>query len=110
VQYINTRTKVSITCPIHGDFQQSASSHLQGCGCPNCAHNLKHSKESFIKKANEVHFNKYDYSLVDYVNNKLKIKIVCPFHNIFEQTPGHHLSSGGCSVCAYSKRELLIYD
>lgn len=110
MDYINTRTKVIITCSIHGDFEQSASSHLQGCGCPNCAHNLKYTKNSFIEKANKIHFNKYDYSLVNYINSKLKVKIICFEHGIFEQTPNHHLSNGGCPICAYSKGELLIYN
>lgn len=37
VNYINDREKVIITCPLHGDFEQCASSHLQGCGCPKCS-------------------------------------------------------------------------
>ena len=34
--YINTKTKVIITCPIHGDFNQTPNSHLQGNGCSLC--------------------------------------------------------------------------
>lgn len=34
--YINSYTKVIITCPIHGDFEQKPASHLQGIGCPKC--------------------------------------------------------------------------
>jgi hypothetical protein len=36
VNYINSFTKVLITCPIHGDFEQTPSSHLSGRGCPKC--------------------------------------------------------------------------
>jgi hypothetical protein len=36
VDYISNQTKVIITCPIHGDFQQRPLSHIQGNGCPNC--------------------------------------------------------------------------
>ena len=35
--YINSFTKLTITCPEHGDFKQIPSSHLQGSGCPKCA-------------------------------------------------------------------------
>jgi hypothetical protein len=35
--YDNAKTKVSITCKIHGDFQQRPSSHLEGYGCKRCA-------------------------------------------------------------------------
>jgi len=37
VNYIHSHKKVIITCPTHGDFLQTPSLHLQGCGCSNCA-------------------------------------------------------------------------
>lgn len=36
VVYVNSKTKIIITCPIHGDFFQNANSHLVGSGCPKC--------------------------------------------------------------------------
>ena len=44
------------------------------------------------------HGSVYDYSLVEYVNNITKIKILCPIHGIFEQTPSVHYVSG-CPKC-----------
>ena len=35
--YVNSHTKITITCPIHGDFTQTPTNHLQGKGCPKCA-------------------------------------------------------------------------
>ncbi len=35
-EYINSKTKVIITCRIHGDFEQSPNSHLRGQSCPHC--------------------------------------------------------------------------
>ena len=35
--YVRSSDKVIITCPIHGDFEQVASSHLGGSGCGVCA-------------------------------------------------------------------------
>lgn len=32
----NNKTKVIITCPIHGDFEQTPHDHLSGYGCPKC--------------------------------------------------------------------------
>lgn len=54
--YINSRSKVTITCPIHGDFEQQAGGHLEGYGCQECA-NLKHGEYRpwFI----ETYFNKF---------------------------------------------------
>jgi len=34
--YINNKTDVLIICEKHGMFNQNASDHLQGCGCPTC--------------------------------------------------------------------------
>ena len=34
--YVNSRTLVTITCPIHGDFTQGAGGHLEGYGCKKC--------------------------------------------------------------------------
>lgn len=57
--------------------------------------------EEFIKRAKEVHGDKYDYSEVEIINSKAKIKIRCIKHNhIFEQVLGHHLRGSGCPLCA----------
>ena len=41
-EYVGCYDKVTITCPIHGDFQQVPYSHIQGHGCPKC--NVSHKK------------------------------------------------------------------
>ena len=38
------------------------------------------STEEFIKKAKEVHGDKYDYSKVDYKSASEKVIIICPKH------------------------------
>jgi hypothetical protein len=65
---------------------------------------MKDKTRKFIDKAKKIHKNKYDYSLVEYVNSKTKIKIICPIHGIFEQEPYVHLKSNGCNRCSYEKR------
>lgn len=60
--------------------------------------------EEFIIKANSVHNNKYDYSLVEYVNNHTKVKIICKEHGVFEQIPNSHLLGRGCSRCSAELR------
>lgn len=57
-------------------------------------------KEQFIAKAKAVHADKYDYSKVDYVNNRTKVCIICPIHGEFWQTPNTHLRGSGCKKCA----------
>ena len=81
--YTNNSTKVIITCPIHGDFLQTPSHHLNGTGCQKCSGKTKLTTEEFIEKANKIHNNKYDYSQVKYVNSRTKVCITCPQHNQF---------------------------
>ena len=99
VEYINSHTKVKIICKKHGIFEQTPSNHLKGKGCPKCYGNHKKSNTLIINDFNYVHNDVYDYSLVDYKNNKTKIKIICKEHGIFEQTPYSHLSGSGCPKC-----------
>ena len=44
VEYVNSYTKVCITCPTHGEFWQGSTQHLRGHGCPKCAAELSASK------------------------------------------------------------------
>jgi hypothetical protein len=59
----------------------------------------KLTTEEFIKKAREVHGDKYDYSKVEYVGSESKVCIVCPEHGEFWQAPHTHLRGGGCPIC-----------
>lgn len=54
----------------------------------------------FIERAKAVHGIEYDYSQVQYVNAKQKVKIICGKHGAFEQIPNNHLNGRGCPVCA----------
>ena len=109
VNYINANTKVDIICKTHGIFKQKPSEHLSKKGCPICGGKIKMNTISFILKSNKKHFNKYDYSLVNYINSKTKVKIICKKHNlIFEQLPAAHISGNGCPICKESKGEEQI--
>lgn len=41
VDYQNAKQKVTITCPKHGNFEQSPDSHLRGSGCTICTSTSK---------------------------------------------------------------------
>ena len=62
------------------------------------------SNDEFIGEAQLIHHNKYDYSKVEYANNKTKVCIVCPEHGEFWQTPSDHLNGKGCPQCAGNVR------
>ena len=99
VNYINYHTKVKIICPEHGVFEQKPDNHLNGNGCFKCCGNDTKTTEQFINESQEIHGNKYNYSLVKYINNKTKVKIICKKHGIFEQTPNKHLKKQHCPIC-----------
>ena len=108
VDYKNNKNKVKIICKEHGEFTQKPNDHLNGLGCPKCGKTKRLTKEEFIDCSNIIHNNKYNYSLVDYKNNKTKVKIICPIHGIFEQRPLHHMNNIGCPKCNESKGEKKI--
>lgn len=60
---------------------------------------IKVTNESFQAKANEIHKDKYTYHN-DYVSAHTKIRITCPIHGDFMQTPNSHLNGNGCPKCA----------
>lgn len=104
-KYIGTDTKINIVCSEHGIFEQTPHCHLQGQGCPVCSGNIKLTNESFIKKAIEIHSGLYDYSLVEYKSNKIKVKIICKIHDIFQVRPDAHIyQKQGCKKCGVIQR------
>lgn len=117
VIYNGMQSKVIITCSEHGDFKQTPSKHLIGQGCRKCGYsengiNNRITQEIFILRANGIHKNKYDYSLVEYKTAHDKIKIICPKHGEFEQLPYDHLQGHGCPSCGntFSIGEMEIYQ
>lgn len=64
-------------------------------------HNMR---EFNVSQAKEIHGDKYDYKLVEYKNVDTKVKIICPIHGLFLQTPYHHIHrKQGCGKCKGSK-------
>ena len=112
----NNKTKLKIICPIHGEFEQMASLHLCGQGCPKCGNAEKRSKmasntEEFIEKAKVVHGNKYDYSKVEYINKGTKVCIICPTHGEFWQSPNDHIAGKkGCPKCVGRSLSLTDFE
>lgn len=105
VDYINSQTKVKILCPVHGEFKQLPSSHLMGFGCQKCGFDASRKKKcstknKFCERANLLYGDKYDYSLVEYINEKTKTNIICPEHGTYSTTPERHLGGVGCPICS----------
>ena len=100
-KYVDSHSKLKIICKVHGPFWQTATTHLSGAGCPACSGVARLDTDEFIRRAREVHRDKYDYSRVDFKNSKTKVKIICPEHGPFKQNPANHLQGQGCILCGF---------
>lgn len=107
-EYVNSREKVIITCPVHGDFEQRPKQHLYGNGCPACAREAtlfkaggklteEELKSALIKDSNkhiEIDFSTYTGW------EKKTLKCVCPEHGEFTASPKNfHKRVHGCIDC-----------
>lgn len=108
IKYINNYTKVTIICPIHGEFNIRPIELLSGQGCSKCNRNLVQKKtlDKYLEICNNIHNNKYDYSNIDFKNLSSKVKIICPTHGEFKQSLHLHSMKRGCPKCANINRRL----
>lgn len=103
----NSPTDVVVKCKVCGNIRHTTSDNILRYGCRKCGFVLSATKQSlgldkFIKKANIVHNNKYDYSQTVYKSYHDKLRICCPKHGLFLQDPSHHLRGHGCPICSGS--------
>lgn len=112
VVYQKSSSKVEIICNDHGSFWQTPNSHLRGRGCPICAkfkaqvgnNDRRLSLSEFVVRANFRHGDRYGYDLIDLKSTRIKVKILCKVHGLFEQAPVNHMNGQGCPTCAVSCR------
>jgi|GEM_PF-2265226 len=107
LNYVNSFTKVTISCPLHGAFLQIPRDHVnQKSGCLKCKgakisiKKTLHTTASFIANAKGIHGDKYDYSQTVYKNVKQQLTIICPTHGPFQMEPDKHIhQKAGCQKC-----------
>ncbi|UNY40327.1 hypothetical protein KLEP7_gp11 [Pseudaeromonas phage vB_PpeM_ KLEP7] len=100
-EYSSMSDKVDIICPIHGVFKQTAHIHLKGRGCQECGGTHNTGTEGFVIRAKSKYGDTYDYSLVNYINRKTPVDIVCREHGVFSMAPMTHLRADiGCARCS----------
>ncbi len=107
IHHVYSTKKVTIKCLKHGSFLQAPAKHLEGQGCPVCAASRRGRRrlsiDEFIARATSIHGTRYDYSDVEYTSINKNVKIICPDHGPFQQTPGNHThktNPQGCRSCA----------
>lgn len=108
-EYRSARSHLTITCRLHGDFQQTPWRHVKGHGCPQCAlvtrsKSLIWTKRKFIREAEKRHGSTYIYTKSKYAGANKPIRITCKIHGDFCTTPSLHINSRvGCPKCGSYK-------
>ena len=107
--YEGDKKKVSLTCPLHGQFSALPTNLLRGHGCPFCGRRTYNDQETFIKACEEKFGDKYSYEKVNYVSSSEKVLIHCNEHDFyFGITPNNLMRGRGCPKC--SKRYRYTTD
>lgn len=106
-------TNVIVKCKECGHIRNTTADNILRFGCKVCAaiktnESRKLTTEKFIDRAKQVHGDRYDYSLVNYINYETPVKIICKKHGEFLQSPNKHLSGHNCPHCKESYGEEII--
>lgn len=113
--------KITIICPSHGEFDQTAIAHLNGHKCKKCYIgksniNRSYNQHQFIAAATAKHGNKYDYTKTVFTGSRNTVIVTCAVHGDFEQVAYYHTHGNGCPECGKqqttykSKPEYEIID
>lgn len=93
----------------NGDFLQRPNAHLKGHGCKKCYVKENKPNDKFIEQAIKKHNNKYIYN-DEYKGAHTLLRITCPIHGDFSQTPNSHLRGRGCPSCQWSNSSKMEND
>ncbi len=95
VEYKNRDHRVTIICPVHGEFQVYAREHLDGKGCPKCE-----KGDKFLAKLHEKFGAKFGLEQFVYESSTTPVTLICPTHGVFSRLPNSILNSScGCPEC-----------
>ena len=108
--YITTKTKLIVTCKLHGDFQLTPASHLRGTGCIECYNMVRgfvnfKPFHKYLPIIQNIWRDTYDYSNVIWKGSDSYIIVLCTKHGEFKVIPSKHIRGQGCPKCSnqYSK-------
>lgn len=123
-EYLNAKTKSTIICPVHGEFEQTTDKHMQSkYGCYDCARivitearrdretppDFKResiSKEVFLERVRLKYGDKFEIDLSNYIGwTQGTVKITCSKHGSSIYVPQAFMSSGcGCRECGNERK------
>lgn len=111
VEYNGMHHKIIVKCNKCGNiFEVVPNNHKKGRGCPFCAlekkkEKLRLSVDIVKERISKKFYGKYDLSEITYDNVDEKIKLICPEHGEFWQTPFLLFKGCGCPKCGQSSLE-----
>ena len=110
-EYLGSDARLTIICPEHGEFLQTPHDHLDGHGCPKCkADNHRVKFSDFVKKAREIHGDKYTYMESSWNGTASLVSAICPHHGEITLMPSSHLNGSECLYCARALKEDKVED
>lgn len=115
LEYIDSKSKVKIICPIHGEFEQTAKRHYHA-GCLNCSFietgktKAKDGKITFEEKLKNLD-TPLDLTKVQYINAKTKVCVTCPIHGQYWTLPANLTKGCNCKKCSsFDKSEIWSHS
>ena len=119
--YVDSKTRLIICCPIHGDVEVLPESHtmnrINNTGCPKCGVYINGEKRrksftDFLRVANEMFNSKYVYIESSWNGIKKSINYICPIHGKRSMIAESHIreieSNTGCKLCGIEQRSQEI--
>lgn len=137
IEYKNYEEKVCIVCPIHGEFLQSPSSHLNGGGCPICNESRLENETSLFLDNNNIKYIRQktfswlrykckqfldfylpEYNIVIECQGEQHFKVVDFFKNskdlkhifILDENKNKQCKDNGIKVFYYTNEKFLLHN
>jgi len=107
--YQSMTKKTWFRCSVCGKEWEAVPMKIQGGeGCSYCNFGVK-TTEDFVKRAKEVHGDRYDYSKAVYRGNTIPLTIICPEHGEFDISPTTFFNrTNPCKKC--SRKSKMEHD
>lgn len=106
--YVNSRTKVSVCCHVHGEFLVKPDHHKRGTGCAKCFYSTNkgpscNDPQDYIEECNIIHGGEYTYERTEYKRATGKVTVTCRQHGDFMVRASDHKAGSGCPACGVVK-------
>ena len=107
-------SEITVKCSIDGNVWKTTPHHLsqQKYGCSKCYHRERKKALAIVQDEKFRNFliknyePFYDISQVEYISNKIKVKLICPIHGEFKLRPDKMVNRlDGCPYCNESHLE-----